>query len=361
MISHQFGDVILQPTTLCNADCDYCYLPHRQVNNLMLPEVAQAVAKAIESQNSAYEVGVVWHGGEPLAAGLNHFRQLVDSFKELESERRIRHYIQTNATLINDQWCKFFQEHNFDVGLSIDGPEVFNAKRVDWSGKPLYQRILKGIATLKLHSISFSAIAVVNTANVHDANAFYQFFVSLGCSSLGINIEEQEGINSEKVDLKRSDVYTFWQDLFNAWKENPVLRVREFDQVLSYANQVLRETLPQANGMLDPIPTIAWNGDVVLLSPELAGYDGGKYNSFVVGNVVQGNLAEIVRQGLSQPYAIDFIEGINACKDICPYYNFCGGGQASNKFFELGTTNATETAFCRNSKQLLVDAVIENI
>ena len=106
-------------------------------------------------------------------------------------------------------------------------------------------------------------------------------------------------------------------------------------------------------------PTIRWNGDVNLLSPELGTVKSEKYLDFVAGNVLEVPLVDIVRHAMANRYVTEFLAGVKRCQATCSYFNFCKGGQASNKFHELGTTDATETAFCRNSKQRLIDAVIQ--
>ena len=106
-------------------------------------------------------------------------------------------------------------------------------------------------------------------------------------------------------------------------------------------------------------PTIGWNGDVYLLSPELAGVKSEKYNNFVVGNLLHKSFASIIKAGKLASYVSNYQEGVVKCKFECVYFDFCGGGYASNKFFEHGDTNRTETLDCRNSRKRLLDAIIE--
>ena len=109
--------VIMQPTTLCNLDCSYCYLPLRAHNRRMPVAVAKAVATTVNVwAANAPRFSVVWHGGEPLATGRAHLGRLMDEFSDVE------HHVQTNATLIDDAWCEFFAERGVRIGLSIDGP-----------------------------------------------------------------------------------------------------------------------------------------------------------------------------------------------------------------------------------------------
>src|ERR1041384_2357212 len=128
--------VVLQPTTLCNLDCTYCYLPHRALDRRMSVEVARAVAADVNgwaADNDRFSV--VWHGGEPLAAGRDHLAVLMAPFEGVE------HHVQTNATLIDDRWCNFFAAHRVRVSVSVDGPAVRNGQRVTRGGAAAYERI----------------------------------------------------------------------------------------------------------------------------------------------------------------------------------------------------------------------------
>ncbi len=350
--------IVLQPTTLCNLNCKYCYLKGRNQRKNMIPMVTHRLAKNIADLGE--HITLIWHGGEPLACGIKHFQELIAPFADLEKAGLIRHTIQTNATLLTNEWCDFLKEHNFHVGVSIDGPEIFNTQRVDWGERPAFDRIRAGIETLKTNGISFATIAVVTENELNQAELLYEFFSSLGCTKLGVNIVEQEGINTAITIKDNSHVKNFWMDLFKAWRKNPVIKIREFDHLLSWIAAVVEdqtEEFPEV--YYDPFPTVGWNGDVTLLSPELLGTESSTYKDFVVGNLLVGDLVSIVNQGLNASYVLDFAEGVAKCKETCPYYAFCRGGQASNKFFEHGTTNATQTMYCTNSEMRLVDAVLE--
>ena len=113
--------------------------------------------------------------------------------------------------------------------------------------------------------------------------------------------------------------------------------------------------------VFDIFPTIGYNGDVVLLSPELLGAKSTHYSNFVVGNVCNESLLSLAKRWNDFIYVQDFVEGIQTCSRECAHFSYCHGGQASNKFFELGTTNGTETVFCRNSQKRLVDAMLDSI
>lgn len=109
-IAGAFHTLVLQPTSFCNLDCSYCYLPDRRSRQLMSLSVATACARSIEQQDSAYPVSVVWHGGEPTATPIDVFQELLAPFEALRRAGRVRHEIQTNATLMNERWCDLFAD-----------------------------------------------------------------------------------------------------------------------------------------------------------------------------------------------------------------------------------------------------------
>jgi len=116
-ISTTFHTLVMQPTSLCNLDCSYCYLPDRKRRALMSTPVADACAASVWQQASAYPVDVVWHGGEPTTTPIEHFRALLKPFETLRSSNMVGYGIQSNGTLIDQRWCDLFKEYGFEVGI----------------------------------------------------------------------------------------------------------------------------------------------------------------------------------------------------------------------------------------------------
>lgn len=348
--------VIMQPTTLCNLDCSYCYLPFRASDRRMPVAVAEAVAPAANAWAAAGRFSLVWHGGEPLAAGREHLAALLAPFSPA-----VEHHVQTNATLIDDAWCDFFQEHRIRVSVSVDGPPERNGDRITRSGRPSYDRIVRGIEALRRHGIPFSALAVVSAPVPGRATELYRYFLDLGCDVLGVNIEEREGVNTRGNAYPPATVTGFWAELLAAWRREPRIHLREVEWTLRYAAAVLDgtadEVLPR---QLDPIPTVGHDGSVVLLSPELAGFSDPRYGDFTSGNVLTTGLAEMLAAARSVPWIGEFLTGVENCRASCPYFGFCGGGHAANRFFEHGRFDSTETNHCRNSKIGLLEGVLEH-
>ncbi|WP_431772093.1 cyclophane-forming radical SAM peptide maturase AmcB [Streptomyces cucumeris] len=355
------GAVIMQPTTLCQPlDCRYCYLPFRKDKHLMPVEVAQAVAVSVnEWAGSDPRFEVVWHGGEPLAAGRDHLARLMEPFAG------VKHTLQTNAALIDDAWCGFLLEHDVGVGVSIDGTESMNANRVTRAGHPAFRVIMRGIRRLRSHEIPFSAIAVITDPDPRLAAAIYAFFAELGCHSLGLNVEEQEGVNTTVHAKDRSRTADFWAALTAAWEADPLIQVREISRVLEFAGSVLeaRPAHGPAARPWDPLPTVAYDGGVVLLSPELAGFTDQRFGDFTTGNVLRTSLDVLLAEAEQRtPWLPEFWSGVEACRTTCAYFDFCGGGHPANRYFEhAGRMDGTRTAYCTTAKIALLEGVIQHV
>jgi Arylsulfatase regulator (Fe-S oxidoreductase) len=350
--------VIMQPTTLCNLDCVYCYLPHRAINRRMPVEVAEAVAATVNRWAAAApRFSVVWHGGEPLAAGRGHLAALMAPFRGVE------HHIQTNATLIDDAWCDFFLEHDVHIGLSLDGPRSATAGRRLRSGGEAYDRIVAGIETLRRRGIPFAILVVVSDPRPGLAEPLYRFLADLGPTVIAVNLEEQEGVNRRPNAYAHDRVRAFWSELTAAWRRDPRVEVREVEWALRFAGAALAgdadDLLPRRH---DPIPTVGYDGRVVLLSPELAGFTSDRYGDFAAGSVRDTPLDEIVAEAAARPtgWLAEYLAGVEACRASCAYFGFCGGAHAANRYFEQGRFDVTQTRHCRNSRIALLEGVLDH-
>ncbi|HEY8982454.1 MAG TPA: radical SAM protein [Streptomyces sp.] len=232
--------VVVQPTTWCNLDCRYCYLPLRKLTHRMPVEVAEALALAVARfDDRGYPVGVVWHGGEPLAVGRQHFAALLAPFEALRRAGRVHHYVQTNATLITGTWCDLLAAYDVRVGVSVDGPAALNAERVDLRGRPALDRILRGVARLREHGIPFSVISVVGTPGIAEPEELLEFLTSLGGRSVGFNIEEIEGANTGRRPPTALQAEEFWRRVLVWTREHPgAPPVREVDRLAEYLHLI---------------------------------------------------------------------------------------------------------------------------
>lgn len=183
--------VMLKPIgATCNLHCDYCYYLEKAIlyggkNQLMSEELLERfIQQYIESQ-TVPQIMFTWHGGETLMRPLSFYKKAVELQKRYAGGRQIDNSIQTNGTLLNDEWCTFFRENNFLVGISIDGPQDFHDEyRRDKMGRPSFLRVMKGIQLLQKHGVEYNCMAVVNDYNVDYPLEFYRFFKEIGCQFL---------------------------------------------------------------------------------------------------------------------------------------------------------------------------------
>ncbi len=359
-----FNEVVLQATSLCNLNCSYCYVPNRDKDQRMTPAVTEALVRSLENlPKHEHPIWLLWHCGEPMAAGVKHMRALFEPFEELRKKKQVAHRFQTNATLIDKAWCDFLVDYNVEIAVSLDGPPKMNKHRLYWNGKESFDKAIRGIERLReIGCGDPCVIAVITEDRLGDAQEIYDFFVKIGCSGLGINIEESHGANLVRPKVRAERVEKFWRDLYRANKANPKFEIREIGLFEDWYAITKGESPPleeQPTYRSNYFPTIGHNGDVVFLSTELIDCDAGKYGTFVVGNILDESLDDLVRKMKKTEYVKDFLAGVDACKATCPYYSFCGGGYATNKFFELGTMNGTQTSACTNVRQRLFDALIK--
>lgn len=175
--------VLAKPTgAICNLDCSYCFFlskeelypgsEFRMSENLL----TQYLRQLLES-HAAPEVTVAWQGGEPAMMGLDFFRRAVELVAQLAGPgRRVEHTMQTNGTLIDDQWAAFLAEHDFLVGISIDGPrELHDAYRVDKGGKPTFDKVIQGLDRLKARGVRWNVLTTVHRANEDHGLDVYRF------------------------------------------------------------------------------------------------------------------------------------------------------------------------------------------
>ncbi|MFD8751416.1 cyclophane-forming radical SAM peptide maturase AmcB [Kitasatospora sp. NPDC059577] len=357
--------VVLQADPFCNLDCTYCYLPDRKRRAPMPVAIAEAVARSVAEfavAASPEPVEVVWHAGEPLAVGRTRLAELLAPFEPLRQAGLVEHSVQTNAALITPAWCDFLAAYGFRVGVSIDGPATLNRRRVDWAGHQAFDRIMKGVGQLREHGIRFSVISVVSAESVGDPETLLDFMADLGCHTVGLNMEEREGVNTDRAVPTAEQAREFWHRTIAWSRRHPGLTIREVDRLGAYLRAVRdgrRDDWDRT--LIDPIPTIASNGDVVLLSPELAGITDPAYENFRAGNVLEQTIGSMLDRAHQLTYVREFLTGLDECEATCQFFGFCRGAQAGNRYFENGRLDTTETNYCRVSRQALVTALSDTV
>jgi len=176
--------LLAKPTgAICNLDCTYCFFLSKEMlypgsRFRMADDLLETyIRQLIEAHDRAPEVVLAWQGGEPTMMGLEFFRRSVELAEEYRRpDQRVLHTIQTNGTLIDDEWAVFFKEHGFLVGLSIDGPrEIHDAYRVDKGGRGSFDRVMAGLEHLRRHEVDWNALTTIHTANQDRGLDVYRF------------------------------------------------------------------------------------------------------------------------------------------------------------------------------------------
>lgn len=176
--------LLAKPTgPICNLDCGYCFFLTKESlypgdRFRMTDDVLDAYIHQLLDSQPDGEVNIAWQGGEPTLMGLDFFRRAVTLAERLRRPgQQLLHTIQTNGTLLTDAWAEFLAEHRFLVGLSIDGPPgVHDRYRVDKSGLPSSERVIRGLARLEAHGVEVNVLCTVNAANQHQPREVYRYF-----------------------------------------------------------------------------------------------------------------------------------------------------------------------------------------
>jgi uncharacterized protein len=176
--------LLAKPTgAVCNLDCSYCFFLSKEMlypgsRFRMADELLEAYLKQlIEAHSRVPEVTIAWQGGEPTLMGLDFFRRSVElANTHLRAGQRAAYTIQTNATLLDEEWAAFFKEHGFLVGVSIDGPrDLHDAYRVDKGGKGSFDKVVRGLDALREAGVDWNALTTIHAANADHGRAVYRF------------------------------------------------------------------------------------------------------------------------------------------------------------------------------------------
>jgi uncharacterized protein len=176
--------VLAKPAgSTCNLNCAYCFYLEKErlypgSRFRMSDELLESYISQLIESHPSNEVTVAWQGGEPTLMGVDFYRRAV-AFQEKYSRpgMTFENTLQTNGTLLNDEWCEFFRENNFLIGISIDGPrKLHDTHRVDRAGKPTFERVMRGLRLLQKHGVEYNILVAVNHTNADCPLEVYRFF-----------------------------------------------------------------------------------------------------------------------------------------------------------------------------------------
>lgn len=360
--------LVIQPTPFCNLDCTYCYLPNRSSKKRMNQATLEQIAKVVVAPGwTTSDVTVIWHAGEPLVLPPAWYE---DAFALLESYRpagtQITHAFQTNGTLLRERWLPIAARPDVRLGISLDGPPALhNLRRKTRAGRDTFEAAIRGVRLLRSAGVPFHLITVLGLESLAHADDLMDFYLTEGIERVCFNVEEIEGLNAGS-SLDVVDVETAFCRFFEriiarlAALEDP-LWIREI--AASLATLAVPPLERPANMQTKPLAilSIDCDGNLSTFSPELLGSTGRDFGRFLFGNLADCNPGDILRNR-------DFLRawnqiraGVDACQARCPWFRWCGGGAPANKYFETGSFAATETLYCRLTKKLLLQVVLQAI
>lgn len=333
-----------------------------------LAVIEQAFTRLKQSTLMNDRFTVVWHAGEPLAAGLDYYRKAVDLIDRIKPQGiRVGLSFQTNASLINSKWCDFFLDHEVNVGVSVDGPEFIHDRyRRYRNGRGSHRAVQKGMDCLRKNAVPFHTLSVLTEYSLDYADAIYDYFLQQGIRRCGFNIEEIESINTTStLESTGSDprVRRFFDQLMRRNIEHgDKITLREIDRAVSIITHWDRTRLDWLGSGQELVPykiiSVDHSGNFSTFSPELISTNSNKKNQFVFGNVFEHSFEEATQTPAFRQAYSAIRSGIQKCRKNCEYYNFCGGGSPSNKYYENGTFDCDETMYCRLHRKIPFDVAL---
>jgi len=320
----QMTALIKPASSMCNLNCSYCFYcdeaESRNKNNaayMNAETVKNLVSKMFDFCGDNSVLTFMFQGGEPILAGLEFFRNFVETAEEFKTDgSRINYSLQTNGTLIDDEFCKFFKENDFLIGVSVDGNKELHDKNRSKS----FDDAMKGIELLKKHGVCFNILSVITSQT--DASMLFDFYMRNDFRDVQ-PIYCLDPLSGEKADysLSAKQLARFKKRLFNLWfnevSKGNHFYVRDFDNLLSLLTKGVAEQCG-ASGRC--------NAQLVVES------DGTCYpcdfyclDEFECLNINEADINDILNcEGLKKFFEYD--EPKNSLCNNCAVKTLCGGG-----------------------------------
>lgn len=329
LASQPFHLMVKPAGPACNLACTYCYYLEKASyypgsRFRMADDTLEALVSGYLRSHPGNEVVFGWQGGEPLLAGLDFFRKAVAlQQRYARPGQTVVNALQTNATLVDQEWAAFLREHDFLVGVSLDGPEsLHDHYRKDRAGRPTYQRALSGARILQEHGVRCNVLVTVNRANVERPLALYRHLTGLGFAHLQfIPVVERSSRDAAAVSnfcAQPRALGGFLCDIFDYWTRNDVDRV--FVQLFESALSVWlggEPTLCALGRTCGHALAVEHNGDTYAC-------DHFVYPGYLRGTLLQQTLAAMVDGADQRAFGVAKADLSHDCQ-VCSVLRFCGG------------------------------------
>lgn len=344
---------------MCNLDCKYCYYtmkPHElypgEHKFLMSDEVLDAyVSQYIQAQPIRCEFG--WQGGEPTLAGLDFFRKVVELQRKYQKPgQTITNSLQTNGTLLDDDWAKFLADENFLVGISLDGPPQWHDKfRRDHNDKPTYHKAWRGVELCKKYGVEFNILVTLNSMNAPHASDIYRYFVNKGIEYVQFIpiLERKPDGTPTEFSCRPEQFAKFMLEVFDLWasRDVGVISERLIDSVLHTLIFGRASTCCYAERCANA-HIVEWNGDFYAC-------DHFVQSKWKIGNILETPISELAMHPKLDEFAKLKTELPAKCTE-CEFVNFCFGG-CPKHHVQIGTDPERYNYFCEGLKEFFAKAV----
>lgn len=311
----------------CNLRCSYCYYlekkelyPNELSCKMSDKTLELFIQQYIEAQ-SMQDILFTWHGGEPLLRPLSFYKKVLKLQQRHAHGKHIDNCIQTNGTLLTDEWCSFLHDNGWLVGISIDGTEeMHNKNRLSRQGHPTFQEVMKGIRLLNKHQVEWNAMAVVNEDNVKHPLAFYRFFKSIDCHYIQFTPLVEQDVRIDPVEWG-----SFLCSIFDEWVKT---------DVGEYFVQLFDATLANWCGVAPGICSMAetcGHAGVLEYNGDLYSCDHFVYPQYKLGNIHQHTITEMMYSSEQLQFGKNKRDTLPRQCKRCEYLFACHGECPKNR------------------------------
>lgn len=330
---------------------------------MSLDVVESALAQIVAGPN-VEGLDICWLTGEPLILGIDYFRKVVDVCnRNKPTSGKGRFIVQTNGTLLNDDWASFFAENDFTVGVSIDGPKhLHDSQRITKSKSGSFDKASAGIELLVKYRVQGGALCVITKKTLNTSpDELFNFFWDrkIAWSYL---VEGKIGDNADSSDAlsleDRPKLRAFLSRLLDLWGNHPSAYLRDFDQLARRLFGENKESDDRNNqGCLDIINVTA-ESDFFWGNPELMSATRSSLNH-VRWNLKTSNVWTVRKEPTFKSFQRSIHAGIAKCANECVYYEGCRGGNPAHKFYTTGSFETSDHLTCRLNDQIIADLMLE--
>ena len=320
----------------CNLRCKYCYYleksklyPHE--HNMMDDETLENFIKEYIESQTMPEILFTWHGGEPMLRPVSYYEKVMELQRKYAGGRNIDNSLQTNGTLITDEYAEFFHRNGWLIGVSIDGPkEYHDAYRRQANGGPTFDEVMRGIEMLNRHHVEWNAMAVVNRLNGSHPVEFYHFFKKIGCKFIQFTpvVDASRLGELTEYSVQPKQWGEFLCGLFDEW-------VRK--DVGEYFVQTFEATLANWCGVAPGVCSLArycGHAGVLEHNGDLYSCDHFVYPEYKLGNIKEQTIMEMMYSDRQQKFGRDKFDTLPRQCKRCKWLFACNGECPKNRLLK---------------------------